>query len=244
MSNINVTVKETGNVNVDVAVNVDVQMNINVNDFFLKNTWDENVTENVMLNQGRRVGQKQSRCRADRRFQHTCSAVPCTVDMRWEDGDMFIFRSGRIQGSAPAGCEPCDGQWSHGRWVGWKIKGCSRHRGQCTRHCTWHCNRRCTLSWKNSGRQAQQSNNWPHVRVGQLREWFQSKKKRRETWSPQLNNWASVRPKRFPEWSCCPSTCGRYLPCSENSRSTDSLLTNLASRWPCRSTNCCTFKGD
>ena len=69
-----------------------------------------------MLNQGRRVGQKQSRCIADRRFQHTCSAVPCTMDMRWEDGDMFIIRSGRIQGSAPPGCEPCDGQWSQARW--------------------------------------------------------------------------------------------------------------------------------
>ena len=39
----------------------------------------------------------------DRRFQHTCSAVPCTVDMDmiWANGDVLIIRSGRIWGSAP-----------------------------------------------------------------------------------------------------------------------------------------------
>ena len=41
-----------------------------------------------------------------------CTAVPCTVDMdmKWANGDVFGISSGRIQGSAPAGCEPCDGQ--------------------------------------------------------------------------------------------------------------------------------------
>ena len=52
----------------------------------------------------------------DRWFQHTCSAVSCTVDMRWANCDMFIIRSGRTQGSAPAGCEPHDGQRSQTRW--------------------------------------------------------------------------------------------------------------------------------
>ena len=91
-----------------------------------------------MKNQGQVTGwtYNETTNQPDRRFQHTCNAVPCLVDMdmRWANGDVFIIRSGRIQGSAPAGCEPCDGQWSRslGRWVGRKNKICRQHRRWCT----------------------------------------------------------------------------------------------------------------